>query len=275
MSAGCVRWLLNYSARAIPSVSLVRWSPLSRPNTCTGKPGAFPLPFCRATLCTTGEDTQPTPAPKKKKKLSGHSNAFIGSVGREIPHLHIQLIGESGDYMGTMHRSEALRLMDKEGLKLVLLSETQDPPIYRLMSGRQIHEEQVKLWERKKSQTAPVQVKELSFSSNISTQDLSTKLKHVESWLEKKHHVRISLKTERGSTGHMELTTLESILQQIEVDYGFTSKPQLIRDGKGAMCILRPPSAKELAEKPKKTQTTEVSSESSRRTDTSKTSVQP
>lgn len=40
----------------------------------------------------------------------------------------------------------------------------------------------------------PVQVKELSFSAGIASHDLTTKLKQVESWLEKKHHVKITLR---------------------------------------------------------------------------------
>ncbi len=45
---------------------------------------------------------------------------------------------------------------------------------------------------------APVQVKELTFSSGIAAHDLTTKLKQVESWLERKHHVRITLRAGRG-----------------------------------------------------------------------------
>lgn len=46
--------------------------------------------------------------------------------------------------------------------------------------------------------TAPVQIKELTFTSGIGTHDLTTKLKQVESWLEKKHHIRITMRLGRG-----------------------------------------------------------------------------
>lgn len=48
---------------------------------------------------------------------------------------------------------------------------------------------------------APVQVKELTFSCGIAAHDLTTKLKQVESWLEKKHHIRITLRAGRGQPG--------------------------------------------------------------------------
>lgn len=45
--------------------------------------------------------------------------------------------------------------------------------------------------------------------------------------------------------------TLEQIVEQMEVMVGFVSRPKVIRDGQAAVCILRPPSAKELSQKGK------------------------
>lgn len=47
-------------------------------------------------------------------------------------------------------------------------------------------------------------------------------------------------------------SALEEMVQQVGVTVGFISKPKVIRDGHAAMCILRPPSAKELSQKEKK-----------------------
>lgn len=41
------------------------------------------------------------------------------------------------------------------------------------------------------------------------------------------------------------------MVQQMGVMVGFVSKPKVIRDGQAAMCILRPPSTKELSQKEK------------------------
>lgn len=248
MSAACVRWLLNHSARAVAC-----WSPLSRGTICKDQLNTFF--WRRSEFCTAADNTEQ----QTKKKKRGHSNASISSVGRKIPQRLLQVIGETGDNMGTMHRSEVIRIMDEQGLKLVLLNENQDPPVYRLMSGKQIHQEQLRLREKHNAKPVPAQVKELTFSSCIASHDLTTKLKQVESWLEKKHHVKITLRSGRNSTALVD-STLESLVQQIEVDIGFVSKPKLIRDGQAAMCILRPPSAKELAQKSKKKTTSDLES---------------
>lgn len=205
--------------------------------------------FWRWTLFSTAAgDTEQTPAPKKKMQ-DPRARATIGSVGRKIPERHIQLISETGEDLGTMHRADAIKLMDTQGLKLVLLREDKDPPVYQMMSGKQIHEEQQKLREKQKTKAAPTQVKELTFSSGIAAHDLTTKLKQVESWLEKKHHVRITLRAARGNPAVNLDTALEEMVQQMEGMVAFVSQPRTIREGQAAMCILRAPSAKELSQK--------------------------
>lgn len=63
--------------------------------------------------------------------------------------------------MGTMHRADVIRILDEKGLKLVLLSEHKDPPLYQLMTGKQIHEEQLKLREKQKSKAGRWSVSEV------------------------------------------------------------------------------------------------------------------
>lgn len=150
-----------------------------------------------------------------------------------------------------MHRTDVIRIMDEKGFKLVLLDAQKDPPVYQLMTGKQVHEKQMELWEKHKAKAAPVQVKELTFSTGIAAHDLSTKLKQVESWLEKKHHVRVTLRSGRGAPP-INVEALEQVLQQMRVTVGFVSKPKVVREGQTAMCILRQPSAKERSQKNRK-----------------------
>ncbi|XP_054618443.1 translation initiation factor IF-3, mitochondrial [Dunckerocampus dactyliophorus] len=247
MAAGCVRLVLCHAVKTVYGGTLGYWSATARTlikseNTCI-----FASARGWSSLGTQADDTHPNPAPKKKKKQDPRARTTISSVGRKIPHPEIRVISEAGENLGIMHRGEVLRRMDEKGLKLVLLGEHQDPPVYRLMSGRQIHEEQMKMWEKQKAKAAPVQVKELTFSSGIASHDLTIKLKQVESWLEKKHHVKITLRAGRNTPTNNLDENLQQIVEQMEVMVGFVSKPKVIRDGQAATCVLRPPSAKELS----------------------------
>ena len=117
------------------------------------------------------------------------------------------------------------------------------------MSGKQIHEEQLRLREKQKAKTGPLSVKELTFSSDIAPHDLSTKLKQVQNWLDKKNHVKLTLQSGRTEAAISLDSTLEQMVQKMYMMMvGFVSKPQVIRDGKAAVCVVRPPSPKELAQ---------------------------
>ncbi|CAN9507952.1 unnamed protein product [Ophioblennius macclurei] len=229
------------------SSSLLHGVPAPRLRICRERPNIAAASWRWSAFSTDAPETEQTPEPKKKAPAL-RTNVPIGSVGRKIPHREIQVIDENGEDLGTLHRADVVRIMDERHLKLVLLHEKKNPPVYQLMSGKQIHEEQLKQREKdkKKVKAAQVQVKELTFSAGIASHDLATKLKQAESWLEKKHHVRITLRSAHGQSNVTPVTALEQMVEQMETTVGFISKPQAIRDGRAAMCILRPPSAKEL-----------------------------
>lgn len=91
----------------------------------------------------------------EKSQMSQKTKTQFGSVGRKIPHRIVHVINQDGESLGHMHRAEALQLMDQHNLKLVLLRENAEPPVYRLMTGQQIHEEQLKRAEKKKASPKP------------------------------------------------------------------------------------------------------------------------
>lgn len=92
--------------------------------------------------------------PKKTKvKQDPRARQTVSSVGRKIHHRHLLLLSETGENLGTFHRADVIRMMEEKQLKLVAVNETADPPVFRLMTGKQIHEEQMKIREKVKSKT--------------------------------------------------------------------------------------------------------------------------
>lgn len=127
------------------------WTSTSRLGMCTVRSGITASSYMWAPFCTDAGNSEKVPVEKKKKTLDPRARATVNAVGRKIPQRQIQIISDTGENMGTMHRSDVIRIMDERGLKLVLLSEHKDPPLYKLMTGKQIHEEQLKLREKQKS----------------------------------------------------------------------------------------------------------------------------
>ncbi|RXM94984.1 Translation initiation factor IF-3, mitochondrial [Acipenser ruthenus] len=189
---------------------------------------------------TTEDDDEGGPEGRKKKQ-DPRARKTIGSVGRKIHHRIVQVINEDGENLGNMHRADVIRMLDERGLKLVPLRENADPPVYRLMSGKQIHQEQLKLREKQKAKTGPTQVKELTFSSDIAKHDLETKVKQIQQWVEKRHHVRLTVRKSSASVEKM-----------------------AVKDGRAAMGILRHLSEKELNEYKKQLKQKEQESEGPR-----------
>ncbi|KAM9566414.1 translation initiation factor IF-3, mitochondrial [Guaruba guarouba] len=186
--------------------------------------------------------TQPFCTAEKSPK---EPKTAFGSVGRRIPYRILHVINQDGESLGNMHRAEALKLMDQHDLKLVLLRENVEPPVYRLMTGQQIHEEQLKRAEKKKSSAKSKMVlKELSFSSTIAKNDLDTKTKQIAQWIEKKYHVKITIRQAKDSNTDM-FMLFDQILETVSKKATYLSKPKITREGVST-CILRHMSDKEL-----------------------------
>ncbi|XP_069495158.1 translation initiation factor IF-3, mitochondrial [Ambystoma mexicanum] len=231
-------------------------------------------------LCTTAEDPEEE-TESKKNKLDPNARRTFGNIGRKIPHRIIHVIDDNRQDLGNMHRADVIRIMDERGLKLVPLRENAEPPVYRLMTGKQIHEEQLMLKEKNKasSKAGSTQVKELSFSACIAKHDLETKTKQIQQWIEKKHHVRITVQRGGSSDGTDKLAVLEQIIDTMPGRAVCVYKPKLIKDGKAGMCVLRPLSEKEVHEYKKNQQKvqdcSDISNQESGQTETLQPSAPP
>nr|XP_056714133.1 translation initiation factor IF-3, mitochondrial [Euleptes europaea] len=188
---------------------------------------------------------------KVKGKKNANARKTIDTVGRKIPHRIIRLIDENGEDQGQVHRADVIRIMDEKELKLVVLKESADPPVYRLMSGQQIHEERLKLRDKQKASTkkaGPVQQKELTFTTAIAQHDLDVKVKQIQQWIEKKHHVRVTVQEKKIADGPEKMLKLfERILETMSDKATYLSPPRVLNENR-SMCVYRHMSEKELHE---------------------------
>ncbi|XP_077340187.1 translation initiation factor IF-3, mitochondrial isoform X2 [Lithobates pipiens] len=196
--------------------------------------------------CTA--DQEPNVQPIRKKKENPNAKKVIGNVGRLIPSNYIQMISENGEDMGKMSRKKAIKIMEERDLKLVVFREHADPPMYKLMTGKQIFEEQTKLREKQKLSSGPssVQIKEMSFLASIEKHDLDIKKKQLAQWIEKKYHVRITVINSRASDGPGKEDVLQNLLKFLQKQATCSSEPKERKDGRAVVCVIRPLSAKEL-----------------------------
>lgn len=89
--------------------------------------------------------------------------------------------------------SEARRISEEVGLDLVEVSPTAQPPVVKLIDfGKYKYELQKKAQEAKKKQIV-IQLKEIQLRPNIEQNDLQTKLKHCQKFLDDGDKIKISM----------------------------------------------------------------------------------
>ncbi|XP_077154418.1 translation initiation factor IF-3, mitochondrial [Ranitomeya variabilis] len=186
--------------------------------------------------------------PMAPKKININARKVIGHVGRIIPYKMIQVLDKDGKDRGKMLRRDVIRVMEEENLKLVSVSHSADPPVYKLLTGKELHEEQLRLREQQKqsSSPGPVQIKEMSFLASISQHDLDVKRKQIIHWIEKKHHVRITVLNSRIANGPDKLDVLQQMIESMVACSTCMVQPKERKDGRAMICVLRPLSDKEM-----------------------------
>ncbi|XP_071787193.1 uncharacterized protein [Asterias amurensis] len=199
-------------------------------------------------------------SPRNGSKRHGSLTESLVSVGKLVPDKIVNLLDEEGESLGSLHRAEAIKQSQKTGLKLVLVnSKTKPYPTYRLMTGKQLHQEQMVHREKAKNASAQTQIKEVRLSGNIEKHDLEVKRKHLQGWLkegESHVHVRVTVmgggKGVKKITKEQQMAVVHQLMNGVEDRVTFASKPRDIgREGMNLSVVLRPMSAKEKAKRVK------------------------
>ena len=106
-------------------------------------------------------------------------------INNQISVKRVRLVGE-GIESKVCHISEALTIADNLGLDLVLINEASDPPVCKVMDYAKY-----KFDKKKLKQNKGKPLKEMRYTPNIDTNDLEFKLKHVRSFIDKGHKVKV------------------------------------------------------------------------------------
>lgn len=119
--------------------------------------------------------------------------------------MQVRCIAATGEQLGVISTSEAMRLATASGLDLVEISPTANPPVCRIMNfGKYRYEESRKEKLARKHQASTV-VKEIKFHVNVDEHDYQTKLNHILDFLKRNHRVKASLLFRGRENEHRDL----------------------------------------------------------------------
>jgi translation initiation factor IF-3 len=117
----------------------------------------------------------------------------------------LRVIGSDGEQLGIMNREEALRLAADEGLDLVEVAPTAEPPVCKVMDyGKFVFEQNKKSQVAKKKQRQ-TQVKEVKFRPGTEEGDYQVKLKNLVRFLTAGDKAKVTLRFRGREMAHKDL----------------------------------------------------------------------
>jgi translation initiation factor IF-3 len=152
----------------------------------------------------------------------------------------VRLVGASGEQIGIVSITDALRLAQEADLDLVEVAPTARPPVCKLMDyGKFKYESALKARESRKNQAQTV-IKEIKIRPKIDPHDYGTKRGHVERFLRQGDKVKVTIMFRGREQSRPELGY--RLLQQLAGDVeelGFVeSQPK--QDGRNMIMVIGP-----------------------------------
>ncbi len=152
----------------------------------------------------------------------------------------MRVIRSNGEQAGVMGIREAIGIAEDEGLDLVEVSPTADPPVCRIMDfGKYLFEQNKKNQSARRKQKQ-VHVKEIKFRPGTDEGDYQIKLRKLVQFLENGDKTKVTLRFRGREMAHKELGAklLARVRDDLE-EYGSVEQmPQM--EGRQMVMVIAP-----------------------------------
>ena len=158
----------------------------------------------------------------------------------EIDAAEVRVIDSEGEQRGVMSVPAAIELAKDEGLDLVEVAPTADPPVCRIMDfGKYLFEQNKKAQSARRKQKQ-VHVKEIKFRPGTEEGDYQVKLRKLIEFLEQGDKTKVTLRFRGREMAHQELgaNLLARVRDDLE-EYGSVEQmPQM--EGRQMIMVISP-----------------------------------
>jgi translation initiation factor IF-3 len=175
----------------------------------------------------------------RERKRSNNSRDLT-KINEKIRFPNIRVIDSEGEQLGIITPKEALAIAIEKGLDLVLVSETADPPVCKIMDyGKYKYEQDKKLKEAKKKQHN-ADVKEVKMRYKIEEHDYNVRVKNAQRFLKSGDKVKATISFRGREIQHSRLA--EDLLHRMAKDLEEYAEVQQYpkREGRNMMMMLSP-----------------------------------
>lgn len=161
-------------------------------------------------------------------------------INEEIRDREVRVIGADGEQLGIMSSAKAFDLAVEAKMDLVKIAPTANPPVCKIMDYGKYKYEQTKIEKEQKKKQKIVQVKEIRLSVTIDDNDLKTKAKHAQKFLEEGDRLKVSLRYRGRQLGRKEMgvEVVDRFTEMIK-EYGVLDKTPAV-DGRSLVAFYSP-----------------------------------
>ena len=164
----------------------------------------------------------------------------LPQINERIRFPEIRVIDSDGAQLGIITPNEAMEIADERGLDLVLVSETADPPVCRIMDyGKYKFEQEKKAREAKKKQHT-ADVKDVKMRYKIDEHDYQVRINQAKRFLKAGDKVKatVNFRGREIQHAHLAKELLDRMATDLATEADIQQAPK--REGRNMMMFLSP-----------------------------------
>lgn len=163
-------------------------------------------------------------------------------INEQIKCKEMMVIGPNGEQLGIKSKKDALTLAEYAGFDLVLMSESGEMPVCKIMDYNKFKYEKKKKTKEalKKQREQLVETKEFRLSVNIDIHDFDTRVNNARKALEKGNKVKGSIRFKGRQIAHPELAeeVLDRFYEKVSDIADIEAKPKI--EGRTMNMLITP-----------------------------------
>ncbi|MDD3628211.1 MAG: translation initiation factor IF-3 [Actinomycetota bacterium] len=161
-------------------------------------------------------------------------------VNEQIRVPEVRLITEEGKQIGIVPIEEALKAAEEKGLDLVEISPGSIPPVCKIIDYSKYRYMMEISEKTKKKKQSQIIIKEIKLRPKININDLNTKRKQIEKFLNSGYKVKITIMFRGREIVHREIgmTILDKLLEELKDKCIIEVEPKT--EGSNIITVLAP-----------------------------------
>ncbi len=184
------------------------------------------------------------PFPQDRDQQNARRNASFIRTNFKIRVPEVRVVDSTGKMLGIMPTRKAQSLAEAQGLDLVEITPSAQPPVCKIMDyGKFRYEESIKQKQARKNAKA-TQVKEVKFHAGTDVGDVERKVKEILGFIDQGNKVKLYLKFRGRENAHKELGTdlIDRVIGMCGDRISVEQPPKFM--GRDLSCLIGPKSKK-------------------------------